>query len=37
MLPNGMGLEKHYSDGLAPFWVAEKSQQHSQEKQWSEL
>jgi len=37
MLPNDMGLEKHYSDGSAPCCVAEKLQQHPQEKHWRGL
>jgi len=32
-----MGLETHKSDGLAPCWVAEKLQPHSQEKHWRGL
>jgi len=37
MLPNGMGLETHYSDGSVPCWVAAKLLQHSQEKHWRDL
>jgi hypothetical protein len=29
---NSMGLQTHSSNGLAPWWVAEKLQSHSQEK-----
>jgi len=32
-----MGLETHSSDGLAPGWVAEILQPHSQEKHWRVL
>jgi len=32
-----MGLEAHCSYGLAPCWVAEKLQQHTQEKHWRGL
>jgi hypothetical protein len=31
------GPQTHYSDGLAPCWVAEKWQRHSQEKHWRGL
>jgi len=37
MFPNGMGLETHHSDGLVPFWVAEKLQPKLQEKHWRVL
>jgi hypothetical protein len=32
-----MGLETHKSDGLAPYWEAEKLQPHLQEKHWRGL
>ena len=36
-LPNGVGLETHFSNELAPCWVTTKLQPHSQEKHWRGL
>jgi len=35
--PNGTGLETHSSDELAPCWVAEKVEPHSEEIFWRGL